>query len=223
MTEQLVEAGDGHAPESAAAAPPPAQGTGTRPSGDPDFSETTWVSRAQDGDPTAFEHLVRAYEAELFRLAYRMLNDRGEAEDTIQETFVVVWRQLPTLNDPQAFRAWIYHIATRRCLNVLRRRSRQRTDVTRGDDFEAETQPHRRAADQSDTPEAVATVAAQRQSLEEVLSTLPHEQQACWVLHELHDLTYPEIAYATGVPLSTVRGRIARARQNLAKGMAAWR
>ena len=81
--------------------------TGDRRPGAPELSETTWVSRAQDGDPTAFEHLVRAYEAELFRLAYRMLNDRGEAEDTIQETFVVVWRQLPTLNDPQAFRAWI--------------------------------------------------------------------------------------------------------------------
>ena len=76
---------------------------------------------------------------ELFRLAYRMLGDRGEAEDAVQETFVVVWRQLPTLVDPQAFRAWIYHIATRRCLNVLQRRSRQRTDVTRSDDFEAET------------------------------------------------------------------------------------
>lgn len=196
--------------------------TGDRRPGAPELSETTWVSRAQDGDPTAFEHLVRAYEAELFRLAYRMLNDRGEAEDTIQETFVVVWRQLPTLNDPQAFRAWIYHIATRRCLNVLRR-SRQRTEVTRGDDFEAETQPHTRAADQGDGPEAVATTEATRRSLEDVLATLPHEQQACWVLHELHDLTYPEIAYATGVPLSTVRGRIARARQNLAKGMAAWR
>ena len=106
---------------------------------------------------------------------------------------------------------------------MLRRRSRQRTEVTRGDDFEAEILPHTRTDDSGDSPEAAVTTAAQRQSLEDVLGTLPHEQQACWVLHELHDLTYPEIAYATGVPLSTVRGRIARARQNLAKGMAAWR
>ncbi len=56
-----------------------------------------------------------------------------------------------------------------------------------------------------------------------MLATLPPEQRACWVLYELHDLTYPEIAFAIGVPLSTVRGRIARARQNLAKGMAPWR
>ena len=189
----------------------------------PSLSESTWVSRAQDGDAAAFERLVRTYEAELFRLAYRMLGDRGEAEDAVQETCVVVWRQLPTLVDPQAFRAWIYHIATRRCLNVLRRRSRQRTDVTRGDDFESETQVSTPVPDRGDGPEATAQATAVRQSLEDVLATLPPEQRACWVLNELHDLTYPEIAFAIGVPLSTVRGRIARARQNLAKGMAAWR
>ena len=189
----------------------------------PVLSETAWVTRAQDGDAYAFEQLVRSYEAELFRLGYRMLGDRGEAEDAVQETFVVVWRQLPTLVDTQAFRAWIYHIATRRCLNVLRRRSRRRTDVTHDEDFEAETQPHTRVVDRGDGPEAAAQVAAVRQSLEQVLATLPPEQRACWVLNELHDLTYPEIAFAIGVPLSTVRGRIARARQNLAKGMAAWR
>ena len=175
------------------------------------------------GDASAFEQLVRAYEGELFRLAYRMLGDRGEAEDAVQETFVVVWRQLPTLVDPPAFRAWIYHIATRRCLNVLQRRSRQRTDVTRSDDFEAETRTQAPVHDRGVGPEAAAQATAVRQSLEQVLATLPPEQRACWVLNELHDLTYPEIAFAIGVPLSTVRGRIARARQNLAKGMAAWR
>jgi len=56
-----------------------------------------------------------------------------------------------------------------------------------------------------------------------VLATLPPDQRACWVLHEMHELTYPAIAYAIGVPVSTVRGRIARARLQLAKGMTAWR
>jgi RNA polymerase sigma-70 factor (ECF subfamily) len=60
-------------------------------------------------------------------------------------------------------------------------------------------------------------------SLTAVLATLPPDQRACWVLHEMHDLTYPTIAYAIGVPVSTVRGRIARARLQLAKGMTAWR
>lgn len=161
------------------------------------LSEAACVSRAQDGDAEAFERLVRDYEAELFRLAYRMLGDRGDAEDAVQESFVAVWRRLPTLLDPQAFRAWIFHIATRRCLTVLQRRARRRTDVTRGEDFEAETQAHTQLADTGDGPEEAAEHAAQRRSLDQVLATLPPDQQACWVLHELHDLTYPEIAYAS--------------------------
>ena len=59
--------------------------------------------------------------------------------------------------------------------------------------------------------------------LEGFLRGLPDEQRACWVLRELHDLSYAEIAYATNLPVSTVRGRLARARQNLTEGMSAWR
>ncbi|RYD47249.1 MAG: hypothetical protein EOP83_28325 [Verrucomicrobiaceae bacterium] len=55
------------------------------------------------------------------------------------------------------------------------------------------------------------------------LATLPDEQRVCWVLREMNELSYPEIAYATHLPVSTVRGRIARARQNLMRGMDAWR
>ena len=59
--------------------------------------------------------------------------------------------------------------------------------------------------------------------LDLALTTLPAELRACWVLKELHHLSYPEIAYAIGVPVATVRGRIARARLHLAKGMSEWR
>ena len=73
------------------------------------FSEATTVARAQDGDTDAFEQLIRCYEADLFRLGFRMLSDRGEAQDAVQDTFVLAWRRLPSVLDPEAFRAWIYH------------------------------------------------------------------------------------------------------------------
>lgn len=186
------------------------------------LGETVWVTRAQDGDATAFTHLVRTYEGELFRLSFRMLSDRGEAQDVVQDVFVLMWRQLPSLSDPRAFRSWIYQIATRRCLNVLRGTERQRTTLTRGSDIEAETSPGAQSAPEHEDPAQVAQASAAQRSLDQVLADLPSEQRACWVLHHLHDLTYAQIAYAVGTPASTVRGRISRARQNLAKGMAAW-
>jgi RNA polymerase sigma-70 factor, ECF subfamily len=189
------------------------------------FSEATAVARAQDGDTDAFEQLVRSYEAELFRLGFRMMSDRGDAQDAVQDTFVLAWRRLPSLLDPQAFRAWIYQLMTRRCLNLLRIRTRRRTSTTTGPDFELETQRGTPIAAGSATtsPATAAQASAMQDGLTAALATLPPDQRACWVLHEMHDLTYPAIAYAIGVPVSTVRGRIARARLQLAKGMTAWR
>ena len=187
------------------------------------ISEASEVVRAQDGDVEAFTRLVHRYEAELTRLAFRTVADRGDAQDVVQDVFTAAWRRLPTLADPQAFRAWIYQITTRTSLNFARRRTQARTDLTReGDDtsdFDAASDSRGDGAG----PAAAAQASAQRRALDQVLATLPAEQRACWVLNDLHGLSYPEIAYATGVPVSTVRGRIARARQALATGMVAWR
>ncbi|RYZ31911.1 MAG: sigma-70 family RNA polymerase sigma factor [Propionibacteriaceae bacterium] len=162
--------------------------------------------------------IVRRYQGPVFRLAYRMLGDRGEAEDVVQDCLVLVWRKLPSLTDVQAFHRWIYQLATRRCLSVLRTRARRRTEATESDELERDL-----PLDVSTDPASVAQHAAQVEGLDAFLRRLPDEQRACWVLRELHDLSYPEIAFATNLPVSTVRGRLARARQNLTKGMSAWR
>jgi RNA polymerase sigma-70 factor (ECF subfamily) len=178
------------------------------------------VARAQDGDVAAYERLARSYQGELVRLGYRMLSDLGEAQDAVQETLLVAWRKLPTLDDPAAFHAWVYQLMTRRCLNLLRRRARRRTMVAADEDLER-AQPVA-AATPTGEPADQAQARALRDGLTEALTTLSPELRACWVLHSMHDLSYPEIAYAIGVPVSTVRGRIARARVQLAKGMRAW-
>lgn len=185
------------------------------------LAEWTLVARAQDGDLAAFEQLVRAYEPELVRLGYRMLSDVGEAQDAVQDTLLVAWRKLPSVVDPAAFHAWIYQLMTRRCLNLLRQRARRRATVVSDDDLQRSQQAHPTPVDQ-DVPADQAQNRAIRDSLTMALRTLPAELRACWVLHSLHDLSYPEIAYAIGVPVSTVRGRVARARAQLAKGMSAW-
>lgn len=184
--------------------------------------ESTLVVRAQDGDAPAFERLVRSYEKELLRLGFRMLSDVGEAQDAVQESLVLAWRKLPTLRDPQAFHAWIYQLMTRRCLNVLQARRRRRASLTRDGELENQPSPST-GGDEYDPPSAAAQTAALSDGLGAAVGSLPADLRACWVLKEMHHLSYPEIAYAIGVPVATVRGRIARARLQLAKGMSAWR
>lgn len=187
-------------------------------------AEATIVGRAQDGDLQAFEQLLTHYQGPLFRLAYRLLGDRGEAEDALQDTMVQVWRKLPGLMEPLVFRSWVYQIMTRRCLSLLRTRSRRGVDPVDADEL-AELGAGRRSTAGKDggDPAESAEIQAQLRGLNEVLALLPEDQRVCWVLRELHQLSYAEIAYAMNLSASTVRGRLARARQNLAKGMDAWR
>ena len=187
-------------------------------------AEATVVGRAQDGDLIAFEQLLRHYQGPLFRLAYRLLGDRGEAEDALQDTMVQVWRKLPGLMEPLVFHSWVYQIMTRRCLSLLRTRSRRGVEPVEADAL-AELGAGQRvmAGGVGGSPAESAEIEAQLRGLNEVLAQLPEDQRVCWVLRELHELSYAEIAYAMNLSASTVRGRLARARQNLARGMDAWR
>lgn len=179
----------------------------------------TMVARAQDGDLAAFEALVDQFSGPLFRLAYRMVGDRPTAEDIVQDALLTAWRRLPVLAEPGAFGGWLYQVATNRCLDLLRQQARQRTEATDAGQLErVADQDLHRATDPADAAE----VNAQLDELAALLRELPGVVRACWVLRELQGLSYLEIATIVHSPESTVRGRIARARCHLAKGMSRW-
>ena len=182
----------------------------------PALDEATIVARAQDGDLAAFEHLVERYQGPLFRLAYRMLNDRGEAEDVVQDTLTAGWRALPGLDRSGAFGGWVYRTATNRCLDVLRRRSaRPEASVDPAGLWPA-------LAVHTGDPHRTAEIAAEFECLSRALAELPPGQRVCWLLRELHDQSYAEIGSALGISSVTVRGRLARAREKLAEAMVQW-
>lgn len=190
----------------------------------------TIVSRAQDGDVEAFEWLLNAYQGGLFRLCLRMLDDRTEAEDLVQETFISAWRALPNLSVPQAFIPWLYRTATNKCLDMIRNKKRRALAGS-----SAEPQAHEWGSGGAAEPQASigrgATAdpakeyenQAQMRALSDLLQTIPPGPRACWLLREVHEFSYREIAAIVQLPESTVRGRIARAKRFLAEGMEPWR
>ncbi len=203
--ESLDESGSVAQPRS----PAPSAGFG-------DLDEATVVARAQDGDLAAFEHLVESYSGRLFRLAFRLLNDRGDAEDVVQDTLTASWRALPGLDRSSAFGGWVYRTATNRCLDVLRRRSAHPEDSV--DSLGLWPSPGLLSGD----PHRSAELAAQFECLSRALESLPPDQRACWLLREMHDQSYAEIGAALGIGTGTVRGRLARAREKLAEAMVQW-
>lgn len=186
---------------------------------DLELDETSLVARAQDGDITAFEKLVDLYQGPLFRLGLRMLDDRGDAEEIVQETLVTAWRRLPLLESPGAFGGWVYKVATNRCLDRLKQRTRRRTDVVDSADLD-----HGHAADkQWGDPQVQAERDSRTDALAGLVSGLGDQQKACWLLREVHGRSYAEIAATLGITETAVRGRISRARKQLAEGMTSWR
>jgi RNA polymerase sigma-70 factor (ECF subfamily) len=83
-------------------------------------AQNALVLAAQAGDQKAFEALVSAYRHELLVHCYRMLGSFHDAEDLVQETLLRAWEKRTTLTSPGSYRAWLYRIATNRCLNRLR-------------------------------------------------------------------------------------------------------
>lgn len=190
----------------------------TRPD---DLDEATVVARAQDGDLDAFEYLVNAYQGRLFRLALRMLHDRGDAEDVVQDTLVACWRKLPLLINAQAFSGWLYQMATNRCLDSLRRRSSHAEVVQEPATLQTTAYSPTEPGAGGD-PAREAEISLEIDGLAIALLALRPEQRACWLLREIHERSYSEIAATLKVSEQTVRGRLARARAQLAGKMSQW-
>lgn len=201
---------------------PPAAPPGPRSAADkPELDESVVVQRAQQGDPRAFEVLVRRYQAQIYAVALRLLSDPDEAEDAAQNAFVAAWRRLPEFRGDAKFSTWLYRIVTNQSLNQARSRSRQ----ARPADAEAlesnavgwvSTAP---SADPEEHAERTAMLAA----VGAALAALPEELRVCWLLRELEGCAYQDIADITEVSLDTARGRIYRARLRLAEAMSPWR
>ncbi|MFP5022186.1 RNA polymerase sigma factor [Pseudonocardia phyllosphaerae] len=214
---RAVAPGTGDAPGSTGSAggTAPARSAGSRRTPGP-LDETTLVVRAQDGDVHAFAELARRHQDALFRVAYRVLGQRADAEDALQEALIDAWRRIGTFRGDAAFSTWMYRIVTHRCTALLRRR--RHTDPLPSDDG-----PGAHLLAGTGTPERSAEVDAEMAALAQALTTLPDEQRTCWVLRELEGLGYTEISQITGATETAVRGRIHRARTALAERMRAWR
>ena len=185
--------------------------------------EGSVVARAQDGDLAAFEHLVMAYQDRLFRLAYRMLNNRADAEDIVQETLTISWRSLPTLVDVNAFGGWLYRLATNKCLDLLRKRSTHAETITDPEQLRFTAESGSAQNSSGTDPAGAAERSVQQRELTAILNTLPPAQRACWLLRQIHGRSHAEISDTLKISPTTVRGTLARARHQIAEGMSPWR
>jgi RNA polymerase sigma-70 factor (ECF subfamily) len=169
------------------------------------------AARAADGDVRAFEVLVRRYSRLMHVYSRSILGSNSDVDDVVQESFVVAWQQLADLENPAAVRGWLMRIVGRRSLDHLRRR---RPSAVVDDE---------QLAAHGASPVETAESKGFEQAVENALARLPVDQQRCWVLKTVGELSYREIARELELPESTVRGLLARARKFLTIEMEEWR
>lgn len=163
------------------------------------------IRAAGEGDTTAFEELVHAYQSQVWRFLRHLLGDPSLAEDVTQETFIRVYRKLDTFRSRSKFSTWVFSVARNAGIDALR--SRQRRD-------------HLFSAVAHTTREAVAGTDLGVE-IDLALQSLSPRLREAFVLIEAVGLTYREAGGALGVPEGTVKSRVFHAREQLVSWMTA--
>jgi RNA polymerase sigma-70 factor (ECF subfamily) len=184
--------------------------------------EAAAVERFQAGDEAAFEELVSRREAEVYRLARRMLGDEEDALEATQDAFLRAYRALPRFRGDAAFRTWLFGIAINVCRSRLASRdtrNRRRTiPLDAGDPGDGDAALVLPAAPGPD-PERAAHGAELGKALERALAGLSPEHREILLLREMQGLEYEELAATLACAVGTVKSRLARARGALRTAM----
>lgn len=170
---------------------------------------------AQAGDARAFEALVVKYQRRIARHVARFVKSADDVEDVVQEAFVRAYRGLASFRGDSQFYSWLYRIASNAALNHLRRAP---SEVLLGDDA-----PEERAAEfapgVSDEAQPDRTLMAEQiaDAVQRALAKLQPQLAEALMLFEVEKKSYAEISEMLHIPIGTVRTRIFRAREFIAK------
>jgi RNA polymerase sigma-70 factor (ECF subfamily) len=160
------------------------------------------ATKAASGDQLAFVEILRRYDSDLRRLAFRMLGDRDEMDDVLQEAYLKAFASIRGFRGAASLRTWLYRIVYNTGLDQLRRRRRQ---------------PEKRYVNAVTRDPSEQTDL--RLSLAEALAALPPEERAVVLLVDAEGLSYEEAAEVVGVAVGTIASRLSRARAALRRAL----
>ena len=174
------------------------------------------VKRVQKGDKGAFDMLVLKYEHKIVNLVMRYVRDPEQALDITQEAFIKAYRALPRFRGDSAFYTWLYRIAVNTAKNYLAAQRRRPLDIELDMQDPDQYGLHAKLKE-TDDPEGVTLSRELQETLERAIESLPDDLRTAIILRELDGMSYEEIAQTMDCPVGTVRSRIFRARDAIAK------
>ena len=167
------------------------------------------ISRCQQGDKEAFRWVVQTYQRMVFSLTLKMLCDEEEAKDMVQETFIRVWQSIRSYDPQKTFSTWIYTIASRLCIDRLKRANRivaQPEDQLTLRHFASENDSQQ-SLENKEWVSIVRTIA----------DGLSDKQRLVFTLCQLEGLPSAEVEQITGLDAKQVKSNLYVARQTIRK------
>ena len=168
---------------------------------------TRLVEQARGGDERAFAELVDLDGDRCYAIAYRILRDVEQAQDAVQQAFLLAWRELPRLRDPERFEVWLHRLLVNACYEEFRRYRRWSANVR--------TLP----VDGPAGPDETVSI-DDRDALERAFQRLSPEHRAVVVLHHHAGMPLASIAEVAGVPVGTIKSRLHYATRILREALA---
>ena len=157
-------------------------------------------------DVPAFEELYRQHSTRLFNLAWRMCGTRADAEDLLQEIFLLAYRKLPEFRGESSVGTWLYRLAMNRCLDHLKSRQTRANGATLTLDEEVMAGPRLTGDGGS---------GIKRLDLERAIARLPEGARAAFILHDVEGFQHGEIASILGISEGTSKSQVHKARLKL--------
>ena len=175
-------------------------------------TDETLIAQFQQGDVQAFDILVRRYKDQLLNYVYRFVNNRVDAEDIVQETFLRVFKNKHYYKEIAKFSTWVYTIAGNLAKTELRRRKRRKifsvsNFVNDERDFDI--------PDGERTPDQAVDGSIKDSIIQQAIDKLPPKFKEVILLRDVQGFAYEEISQILNIPLGTVKSRVNRGRLKL--------
>jgi RNA polymerase sigma-70 factor (ECF subfamily) len=157
------------------------------------------ISRAKAGDLDAFEAIVKGYQKKVFICAYGMLMNREDAMETVQETFMKIYKSFGTLKDDLKFEPWLFTITNNLCIDRLRKNKNLKLQRTPIEDISELEMPANQNFDKDRDTEHF------KNAIKNCIQTLPKRQKTIIIMRYFQDLKFGEIAGTLGISIGTVK------------------
>ncbi len=166
-----------------------------------------WVQAVLAGDKQAYAHIINKYKNPLYGTILRMTKNPHDAQDLVQEAFIKVYEQLEKYNQTGSFSGWLYRVAINHCMDEFRKKRYQMKQVEMDSVHDVN----------AEHPEVVFMKKEKSRQLERLIGTLPEDERLIILLRYINELSYDAISDLVGVPLSTVRNKLHRAKRKMRK------